>query len=199
MQQNRTVLNWITCNEIIHPYSTKKTANLVFRVLDSYTNVVAESMGGKAEQETVERLILRKSMWAFHFQSDKNFDLYHTHHLGSFGKCSLISAGSSAKSTWGFPSKMPFNFSSQFTKFLLFGSCSIKETTLLLVSLFNIHIKQRTKTRQNCISGLNLKFQTCNLSVFRVKVVIYVKNCQQCYQKSYLTIRKVYYIFNSSR
>jgi len=62
MQQNRTVLNWITCNKIIHPYSTKKTANLVFEVLDSYTNVVAESMGGKAEQETIERLILRKSM-----------------------------------------------------------------------------------------------------------------------------------------
>lgn len=174
--------------------------------------MLLQNLWGKSRAGNSRETRLEEEYVSFHFQSDKHFDLYHTHHLGSFGKCSLISAGSSAKSTWGFPSKMPFNFSSQFTTFLLFGSCSIKERTHLLFSLFNIHIKQHMKIKAKLHewSYLNLKFQTCNLSVFscqssplclklstmldQTPFFIYAY-----YQKSYLTIQKVNYIFNSSR
>lgn len=75
-------------------------------------------------------------------------------HLGSLGKWSLINMGSSANSIRGLPSKIIFNFSSQLTMFLLFGSCLETKTIPNSMSLFFIFlVPNNIETKVNKYAG----------------------------------------------
>lgn len=89
----RQATNVVKIN-LIHSYTTKKIANLVFQMLGSYTNVVAESMVGERKAGKNRNTHLEEGCACFPFPiRHTSWSVSHTSSLGLFRKMQLDKCG----------------------------------------------------------------------------------------------------------